>query len=80
MSGEHISREDIVEMFAALPEGTRNNILMELNNAILETEAEAQDGAIPENLAVQSLTRLNIMQSCLLQANREYKALGKRDG
>lgn len=78
MSGEHISRDDLVDMFATFSEGVRNNILMELNNAISETEAEAQDGAVPANLASESLRKLNVIQACLLQASSEFKGLSKR--
>ena len=78
MSGEHITREDIVEMFSSLPDSTRASILVQLGSAITETELEAQDGCIPEDLAAKSLKRLILMQECCQQAHDEFKDLNIR--
>lgn len=78
---ESITQEDLVELFAALPDSTRASIKEQLESVISEMTEEAQGGAIPQKEASQSLLRLEIMLEACTKAHGEFKEImyGNKD-
>lgn len=80
MTGEHIDREDLVDMFATFPQDFRQKVLAQLESAIAETKEESE-ATFNQDLVDKSLRNLKLMKECCEQAENEYTELyRKHDG